>query len=113
MSGGGRSALPSTRERLERDGQLAAVGAHHRAGDADPIAAVEVGESGELFRAERGPVDEELDLAGAILQHAEGQPAVAADQHQPAGDRYRSRTAFTAASDDHCDATSAAWWLAS
>ena len=69
------------------DGQLARVRGHHRAGDADPVAAVERLDVLEPL-TQRIARDEQLHAPALVGQGAEEQAAVAADQHQPAGDTH-------------------------
>ena len=78
--------LGQQRELPDADGELTAPGGHHGPGDADPVAAVQLVEVAVHRGADDGGVDEELDGPGAVAQRGEGQPALAADELQPAGD---------------------------
>ena len=78
--------LGQQRELADADGELAAPGGHHGPGDADPVAAVQLVEVAVHRGADDGGVDEELDGPGAVAQRGERQPALAADELQPAGD---------------------------
>ena len=79
---------------LDRDGQLAQIGTHHRAGDPDPVPAAERAEADVEIVAGRAAVDKELERPAPVANHAEGQSAVAADQHQPTRATHRLTGSF-------------------
>ena len=54
--------------------------------DADPVAEVEVGEVVQAVAADLAAGDDQLDLAGLVLEVGEVEAAVAALTHHPAGD---------------------------
>ena len=76
--------LAQQREPFDAHGQLAAPRRHHDAFDAHPVAAVEVVERVVALGPEHLRVDEELDRAGAVAQLREREPALPADQGEPA-----------------------------
>ena len=86
MSGGGSSALASSANSPTRTESSPRRVVITVPGDADPVAAVELVEVAVHRGADDGGVDEELDGPGAVAQRGEGQPALAADELQPAGD---------------------------
>ena len=80
------------REQLERrdvDRELAELGLHDLALDADPVAAVDlVAEPRERVLAELALTHEELQLAGSVAHLREDQPALRALQQHPARDAH-------------------------
>ena len=71
--------------RLDR--QLAGAGGHHGAGDAHPVAEVELLHVGEPVVADDGLRDEQLHLAVAVADGGEHELAGVALQHDAPGDR--------------------------
>ena len=92
-SGRGSDRFGDDAERLDHEGNFAALGAHDFATGFDDITEVEQVELGEADRAvfggERLDVlffEEKLDAAGLVLHMAEGEPALFAPGHEPPGD---------------------------
>ncbi len=75
-------------ERVDLDRQLAGSGRHHRAVDADPVAAVERLDVGEAVVADHGPGDEQLQLDASIGDGGEHELAGVALEQHAAGDRH-------------------------
>ena len=73
-------------EGLDGHAELAATGGHHRAFDADPVAAVEAVELPVLRLAELVRAHEELDGAVAVLERREAQLALSTQQQEPTRD---------------------------
>jgi len=70
-------ALREQLELVDPDRELALVGGDDGPLDADPVAEVEVGEVVEALAADFATGDDQLDLAGLVLQVGEVEPAVA------------------------------------
>ena len=73
-------------ERVNLDRQLTGSGRHHRAVDADPIAAVELLDVSEAVVADHGPGDEQLQLDASIGDGREHELAGVALEQHAAGD---------------------------
>ncbi len=76
-------------EPVDPDRELAVVGGHDRALDADPVAEVEVAEVGQRLLAHGVPCDQQLDRSALVLEVGEVEAAVSPLAHDPAGDSYR------------------------
>ncbi len=77
--------LREQRARAHRHGELALPRLHHGAGDADPVAEVEVVDRGETVVADRRLRDEELHRPGAVAQRREDELSLPAEEQDPAG----------------------------
>ena len=87
FSGSGRSAFDSSWNDCDVHRELAELGLHDLALDADPVAAVDlVAEARELVRAELALAHEELQLAAAVADLGEDELALRALQQHPARD---------------------------
>ena len=86
LSGSGRSDLASRSQPLDLDRELAGARRHHRAVDADPVAAVERLDVGEGVVADDGLGDEQLDLDAAVGDRGEHELARVALEEHAAGD---------------------------
>ena len=71
------------------EGDLTSPGAEDRAGHADDIAHIQVGEPRELFLAQDVAVGHQLDSAASVLQVSENKPTLQPLDHQPARHRHR------------------------
>jgi hypothetical protein len=69
------------------DRELAGTGRDDRARRTHPVAPVELLDVGEGRGADELAGDEQLDLPGLVVQRREHGATVAADQHEPSGDR--------------------------
>ena len=85
LFGQGADRLRQKGEAVDGDGKLAALGTHHRALHADPVAHVEILHLGEGRIAQGVHPAEELDVAHALAQDHEHDLALVADGDDAAG----------------------------
>ncbi len=78
LVGQGAHRLRKDRELGRRDGELTAAGADHGAGGLDDVARVDHAEDTPVVLAEHVDAAEDLDLAGAVLEHEEAHLALTA-----------------------------------
>ncbi len=76
-------------EPRDLDGELAASGLHRKSRNSDPVAEIEVVESGVAFVADHRPGHEQLDRSRAVAHGRERELALASNEHQPSRDPHR------------------------
>ena len=86
LLGQGAQRLAHKLEGVYGHGQLAALGAHHSAGDGNPVAHVQVAQIGEALVAQGVDAAEQLDVAARLAQLQKGDLALHALGHDAAGD---------------------------